>query len=378
MNNKAKKYTYKTLKGVVNRLFDVLNNKNLVLLFAHNRTGKTRLSMAFKEQGKKSKKLTHNNNTLTANGDALVTTTGNTFYFNAFTEDLFTWDNDIENDINRKIKINSKSKFFNGFKQLALEQKIATYLERYTDLEFNIDYEKWDITFSIDNKENIKISRGEQNIFIWCIFMALCELIIAKDESYKWIKYIYIDDPISSLDDNNAISVACDLLALLSQKDNPVKTIISTHHSLFFNALWNECKFKHKHISCQSFFYFRRKNNYLLQKTGDTSSLEHIVMLIELQQAIKNKALFTYHFNVMRNILEKTAVFLGYDGYYKCLRNIYNDNDDNQSAHNRALNIFSHGKYSIYQPIQMQEDNQKLFEDIFNKFMTYYRFKLPT
>ena len=27
-------------------------------------------------------------------------------------------------------------------------------------------------------------------------------------EAYKWVKYIYIDDPISSLDEHNAIAVA--------------------------------------------------------------------------------------------------------------------------------------------------------------------------
>ena len=34
-------------------------------------------------------------------------------------------------------------------------------------------------------------------------------------EAYNWVKYVFIDDPVSSLDDNNAIAVASDLSQLL-------------------------------------------------------------------------------------------------------------------------------------------------------------------
>ena len=50
--------------------------KKLVLLYAYNGIGKTRTSMAFKDIAK-------------GEGEA------DTLYFNAFTEDLFTWDNDF-------------------------------------------------------------------------------------------------------------------------------------------------------------------------------------------------------------------------------------------------------------------------------------------
>jgi wobble nucleotide-excising tRNase len=58
---------------------------------------------------------------------------------------------------------------------------------------------------------NIKISRGEENIFVWSFFLAIAQLAIDKDENYKWVKTIYIDDPISSLDDNNVIPNETDL-----------------------------------------------------------------------------------------------------------------------------------------------------------------------
>ena len=126
-----------------------LESKKFVLLYAYNGTGKTRLSMAFKELGKQ--------------GDA-----GDTLYFNAFTEDLFSWDNDIENDSDRKLKINSKSRFFSGLAELEMDNRIRPLLQRYADFDFRIDTEEWVVRFSgSDNGQtfdNIKVSRGEKAI----------------------------------------------------------------------------------------------------------------------------------------------------------------------------------------------------------------------
>jgi len=80
---------------------------------------------------------------------------------------------------------------------------------------FDIEYDKWTISFRKGDAQHIKVSRGEENIFIWCMFMAICERVIDGAQSYEWVKYIYIDDPITSLDDNNAIAVASDLAKLL-------------------------------------------------------------------------------------------------------------------------------------------------------------------
>ena len=91
-------------------------------------------------------------------------------------------------------------------------------------------------------EEAIKVSRGEENIFIWCFFLAIVELALDDDGAgpYNWVKYIYIDDPISSLDEHNAIAVASHLAQLLKRPESRLKTVISTHHTLFFNVLYNE------------------------------------------------------------------------------------------------------------------------------------------
>ncbi|MFR0657308.1 anticodon nuclease, partial [Pantoea sp. SIMBA_079] len=76
---------------------------------------------------------------------------------------------------------------------------------------------------------NIKVSRGEENIFIWCFFLAVVQLAMDPEiEAYRWVKYLYIDDPISSLDEHNAIAVANHLAQLLKRPESSIKTVISS------------------------------------------------------------------------------------------------------------------------------------------------------
>ncbi|MDI1303933.1 MAG: AAA family ATPase [bacterium] len=341
---------FDTLPKLVTRLRDDLNNHEFVLLYAYNGTGKTRISMEFKEKGKQ-----------IGNADTL--------YFNAYTEDLFSWDNDIENDRERVLKINASSNFFNGFRELALEEKIFAYLERYAEFDFRIDYDNWTVTFSKGDNTHIKVSRGEENIFIWCIFLAICELTIDGADAYSWVKYIYIDDPISSLDDNNTIAVASDLASLLKKGKDKVKTVISSHHVLFFNVMCNELKkIKNKR-------YFLHKNGedgHTIRATDDTPYFHHVALLSELKFVMESGKISTYHFNMMRSVLEKTATFFGFDDFSKCIHGV-----DDDVLYSRALNLLSHGKYSVYEPVEMSEDNKALFKRILQAFLDKYQFHLP-
>jgi len=339
--------------------------KELVLFFAHNGTGKTRLSMEFKETGKEY-------------NDEREVTKRDTLYFNAFTEDLFSWHNDLINDRERYLKLNTDSAFFDGLRELELDAKIESFFQNYVDLKFNIDYENATVRFSrsviVDGAEqtieNIKISRGEETLFIWCFFLAICQLVIDKDPSYNWVKYIYIDDPISSLDENNAIAIACDLANLLTTEGSEIKTVISTHHSLFFNVLFNE--FGRKVKNKRYFLHFKEPNDYALQDTGDTPFFHHIATISELKQVVESDKIFTYHFNALRSILEKTASFFGYDKIDKCIHGL-----EDEVLFERALQLFSHGKYSIFDPQEMIGDNKDLFKRIFNGFITKYEFHFP-
>ncbi len=377
--------TYQNLDKLVIRLRDDLNDKELVLLYAYNRTGKTRLSMDFKDRGKRRN-----------SGQP------DTLYFNAFTEDLFTWENDLENDMTRGLRVNQFSKFFDGFTNLGLEPTIDEYLSRYTDFGFDFEYKEVQqgqetftkphfVRFNKGDQENIKISRGEESIFIWCIFMAICERVLDGQESYNWVKYIYIDDPVSSLDDNNAIAVACDLAKLLrrvtNRKDegnnpNPIKVVVSSHHSLFFNVMCNEigrAKENESTIRHKRYFLHRPNNEerYTLRPTEDTPFYHHVATLAELQKVALSGSgtLYTFHFNALRSIMEKTATFFGHSDISFCLKAI--DNEENSALFNRALNLLSHGGYAIHEPTLMGEDNQDLFRQILNDFIHKFKFDLP-
>lgn len=381
--------TYQSLRKLVTRLRDDLNDADLVLLYAYNRTGKTRLSMEFKDAGKRKTKKNPNG-------------TPDTLYFNAFTEDLFVWENDLEGDSVRRLQLNEKSSFFNAMTELALDETIAQYLSRYADFDFDFTYKdvqqgketvsKPDfVRFEKDGASNIKVSRGEQNIFIWCVFMAICERMLDGHESYQGKKFLYIDDPISSLDDNNAISVACDLAKLLrraaARKDGngapaPIKVIFSSHHALFFNVMCNEVGRRvadDPKVAHKRYFLYRSNGDgaYTLQGTEDTPYFHHVATLAELQRAAdptKGK-LYTFHFNALRSVMEKTASFFGHQSMAYCLKAL--DNEEDRALFNRALNILSHGGYAIYEPTEMGEDNKKLFRRILHEFITRFEFALP-
>lgn len=372
MSDKPKIHVFKSMNRLVQRLRDDLNSQDFVLLYAYNGTGKTRLSMAFKDAGKK--KISRPSHVGDTVGMALTVeeVQRDTLYFNAYTEDLFHWENDLDGDSKRHLNINSASRFFSGFKELALEEKIFAYLERYADFDFKIDYENWNVTFSRGDAEHIKVSRGEENIFIWCIFLAICELAIDGAGAYEWVKYLYIDDPISSLDDNNAIAVASDLAQLLKKGKGQLKAVISSHHGLFFNVMWNE--FKSSKSKYKTYFYHRQNNSetYTLRATDDTPFFHHVAMLSELQQASESGMLYTHHFNMLRSILEKTSTFFGYDDFSACIHGV-----EDEVLYARALNLLSHGKYSAYEPREMGEDTKTLFQSILRAFLDRYRFDLP-
>jgi wobble nucleotide-excising tRNase len=343
-----------------------LATKKFILLYAYNGTGKTRLSTAFKNLGKK--------------GDER-----DTLYFNAFTEDLFYWDNDLENDRDRVLKINSASHFFAGLEEMEMDNRIRPLLNRYADFDFRIDTKEWEVTFSRDittgegkdakteTVNDIKVSRAEENLFIWCFFLAIVQLVLDGAEAYRWVKYIYIDDPVSSLDENNAIAVGHDLVQLLARKDHPIKAVFSSHHSLFFNVLWNELreidrkKFAPYFLSCS-----RKTAQFELTNTGDTPFFHHLALLREICEARNADELYTHHFNALRGLLEKSSSFHGHTKFSVCIKKTEDDPDE--TLFGRQLNILSHGNYSFYEPTKMLPETKESFEKILDDFLAYYPF----
>ena len=378
---------FKDLNTLAAHLRQELENKKFILLYAYNGTGKTRLSTAFQDLGK----------VVNTDGE---TEKRDTLYFNAFTEDLFLWDNDLENDSERKLKLNTDSTFFAGLESMEMDNRIRALLDRYADFEFRIDTTSWEVVFArefrvkkdgtADNEtdsanagqeeredeyetrreESIKVSRGEENIFIWCFFLAIVELALDDDGAgpYKWVKHIYIDDPISSLDEHNAIAVANHLAKLLKRPESRLKTVISTHHTLFFNVLCNELKKASKYFLSRD----GSPEGLLLHETGDTPFFHHVSALAELYEVDREGRLYTHHFNMLRAILEKTASFLGYENFSACIKRDADDEDG--ILHTRLINLLSHGNYSLFEPKEMLEENKRYFRKILHEFINRHPF----
>ncbi|MFO1471763.1 MAG: AAA family ATPase [Turneriella sp.] len=364
----------KDLKGVQGRKKTVkrkgtskVNGNDFVLLFAHNGVGKTRLSVEFKDLGKTGRKA-------------------DTLYFNAFTEDLFDWENDFEDNSERFIKFKSHSQFFKDLEGMGVEDFIRPHLARYADFNFTINYTASEIRFFRDvlikgkseRLEDIKISRGEENIFIWCFFLAILQLAIEakKGQPYDWVQHVYIDDPISSLDEHNTITVATDLGALLKTEENNLKIVISTHHGLFFNVMFNELTGKRKanekeNIKKKAYFLHRLDGSqtYTLQDTGESPFLHHVAALDELRVVAKSGNILPYHFNSLRSILEKTAIFFGRQHISSCFEGL-----PKKGLYSRYLNVRSHAKYSVFDPSSIHPKDKEMFREILKAFLDRYAF----
>ena len=173
----------KDIKEIADKLIRV--PQKICLIYAFNATGKTKLSVEYKNITKKEDD-SH---------------TG--VYYNAFSEDLFRWDNDEEH-FNENIKLDLLFSTLNKYHSLLLdtdllEEKLSIYHPRYKfklNLYEDEDREKGikSITFYVneETKKPIKISRGEERIFIWCFFLALFETDSWSEEQNA---HFFIDDP---------------------------------------------------------------------------------------------------------------------------------------------------------------------------------------
>lgn len=379
--------TFNDLPALASHLRLELQTKQFLLLCGYNGTGKTRLSGEFKGIGKE----------VNVDGE---TTKRDTLYFNAFTEDLFNWHNDLDGDSERYLTLHPTSFFFEALNEgLEMDNRIRPLLRRYADFDFKIDKvpfngvdgqpigEQFVVRFfrNVSSSsgtliaDNIKISRGEENLFIWCFFLAVLELAMIDDGSspYPWAEYVYIDDPVSSLDEHNAIAVASHLVQLLRGNGRKLKTIISTHHTLFFNVMSNELTPERRGNPKKASQYFlsfdQESGRYTLrEQKSDTPSYHHVANLKLLNDAAQSGQLFTHHFNMMRAVLEKTALFHGYRHFSMCLKQGTDTRD--ATLHQRLLDVLSHGNHSIFEPEDMPEELKRYFVKIFEKFRKDFPF----
>src|SRR5574344_1430186 len=159
------KGVYKNIDGVYKTIKNNLDckdpenpeNINIITLYAHNGSGKTRLSKIFQEKYEE-----------------------NILCYNAFLEDYFTWNNETS-----VFNINTNSWVFKLIKSEEIDKEITTHFQELTNskIEPFIDFKTGEITFKLQtgderSQNSIKISRGEESIFVWCVFYSILEVAI--------------------------------------------------------------------------------------------------------------------------------------------------------------------------------------------------------
>lgn len=389
----------KTLTQIAEQLRDV--SKKVQLIYAFNGTGKTRLSVVLKNIVKRKSHLKVNGVRLEVNGDALSVSERNTLYYNAFTEDLFYWDNGLSGDVEPKLKIQPNlytDWLLTLLKDLGQDGNIVKYFQRYTNDKltphFSEDFAE--VSFSLERGDNersgsIKISKGEESNFIWSVFYALLDQTIAilnvaepvsrETRQFDQLEYVFIDDPVSSLDDNHLIEVAVNLAGLIKSSQSDLKFIITTHNPLFFNVLCNEfgSDEKTERYSWKSkwFSKFRLEKNedgsfQLAEQPNDSPFAYHLHLIAQLEAVIKSGQIEKYHFNLLRNIFEKTATFLG----YKKWEHLLPETDDglpNPYA-KRIVNFSSHSKHAAEEVQPLKPEEKKLLEKLVKHLIERHRF----
>ena len=389
----------KTLTEIAQMLKNA--DKKVQLIYAFNGVGKTRLSREFKEL------VAPETEGEEAEEEKLI----KVLYYNAFTEDLFYWDNDLDEDTNRKLIIHPNNFTDWIFKDQGQESNIITHFQRYTNDKltpsFNEEYTRKntdgkdiivrafsEIKFSLergDNNriDNVKISKGEESCLIWCVFYSLLQLVvdtlnIAEDadrdtKQFDYLEYVFIDDPVSSLDENHLIELAVNIAELIRSSQSDVRFIITTHNPLFYNVLWNELNNADQETNDKAKKSLKKRleklddGTYELHDSNDSPFSYHLSLLSELEKAIQTGDVKKYHYNFLRQILEKTSTFLGYKKWRELLTLL--PDDEHEAYYNRIINLCSHGKHSGEETSLIDNNDQRVLGYLVQKIKEIYHFK---
>jgi hypothetical protein len=341
------------------------NKENIILIYAFNATGKTRLSVAYK------------NFTKSINDGYHIGA-----YYNAFSEDLFFWENDEEND-NDNIRLNilysTLSQYHSFIEEQDIEGKLAIYSPKYKfrfDLDENPERGIRSITFFIDeeNQTPIKISRGEERIFVWCFFLALFEVDVLATSLDA---HFFIDDPVSSLDEHNIFLTAGAIFDLIKNNYIKKRIVITTHHIGLFSILGTRLKESNQesgYAKLTKLYVLSANNGKLeLNSPSDDVFLFHLHLIKTLETAIKTE-LFAYHFVLLRQLLETISSFLGKRGFNYTLSQIGIEKEKVQETAD-IVNSLSHKNAYRLQFNRMTPAEEEIFTNIIRKIQIKYQFK---
>lgn len=362
------------MNDIANQLLE--NNKNINLVYAFNGTGKTRLSVAFKDESKAKNNGNHSG-----------------VYYNAYSEDLFIWDNDIINDEqDQKIELTKSSlnEYHSGIDEIKIHEKLKPFKPQF---DFRFEYFpnrlvgiKYIRFYGKDELSNLKeedplpsprkISRGEQQAFIWSFFLTLYDVEDLTGTG-KQEGHFFIDDPVSSLDDHNIFVTISSLMEMVDKYYKTRKIIVTTHHIGFFSifADWLTRGEKASKYKDYIDIFKLKNNNGTIELLGPRKEvfLYHLELLRTIKEAIDNDAILVYHFALLRQILENIASFLGVRNFSFVLKEI-GITDDEKLA--QIVNIMSHKTVFRYELTEPVPDNKEDIKRIFEGLMTKYNFVL--
>ena len=367
----------KTLTEIAQQL--QVSNKKVQLIYAFNGVGKTRLSREFKQ-------LIAPKSADGENGNETEVSRNKILYYNAFTEDLFYWDNDLERDAEPKLNIQPNSFTDWVLRDQGQDQNIITDFQRYANQKLTPHFSEnfTEVTFSLErgNNErlgNLKIAKGEESNFVWSIFQTLVDQVISilnvteldqrETNQFDQLQFIFIDDPVSSLDENHLIELAVTLAELIKSSQSDLKFIITTHSPLFYNVLHNELNSK----ACYLLERFEDGSFALNAKQGDSnkSFSYHLHLKQTLELAIAGNSIQKYHFTLLRNLYEKAANFLGYDKWSDLLDTAPGDK---QGYLNRIIQFSSHRTLSSEEVAQPTEPEKQMVRLLLDNLLNNYGF----
>jgi hypothetical protein len=216
---------------------------------------------------------------------------------------------------------------------------------------------------------HIKISRGEERIFVWCFFLALFD---ADAWTGDQDAHFFIDDPVSSLDDHNVFITADAIIQLIDDKiaKSEKRLVVTTHHIGLFSILSDRLK-NSAYSKLIKRSILSAYNNELTLKNHDKDVfLYHLYLIQVLNDVIVEKKVMGYHFLMLRQLLEIISSFLGTGGIKKALDEI--EVDDLEMVSNQ-INSLSH-KDARPQPADLNPIDVALLEDIYNKIQEKYHF----
>ncbi len=344
------------IEKIENDLDNNTNKINIDSIYAFNGTGKTRISRWFVDEND-----------------------SRCLCFNSIFQDCFVWDNE-----NYVLYIDDYIGISKTIRDEGLDGRIIENFEyvygKNVIPQFNDDFDQ--VTFNVKTKSgydsNVKISKAEETLFVWSVYYSFVETAIEQlkidvvdDRSthiFDDLKYVIIDDPVSSVDDSIIVKIAILIKELIVQCNNlNLSFLITTHHILFFNSV--NSLIKNIDSEIRKFHVYKLEiKNYEYDFSENVKNLfgYHLYLKEKIQNEIN--CVEKIHFNMFRVLLEKTANYCGYKKFGDCL---YESEYKEEMI--RLLNTYSHGDLFEFERTELTEHEKEIFIKSFNDFNEKYK-----